>query len=71
LCRELISPYSESLYRANSPLIEIVTEPDIKNSAEAIEVIRKLSTLLRGLGVSSANMDQVIELLIVLILVLI
>ena len=37
--------------RAGTPLIEIVSEPDIRNGAEAAAYVEKLRTLLLYLGV--------------------
>jgi aspartyl-tRNA(Asn)/glutamyl-tRNA(Gln) amidotransferase subunit B len=44
--------------RAGLPLIEIVTEPDIRTPEEARQYLVKLRTLLRTLGVSSGDMEK-------------
>ncbi|MBN1299330.1 MAG: Asp-tRNA(Asn)/Glu-tRNA(Gln) amidotransferase subunit GatB [Actinobacteria bacterium] len=44
--------------RAGTPLIEIVTEPDIKSPAEAKEYLVALRTLLLYLDVSDCSMEQ-------------
>jgi aspartyl-tRNA(Asn)/glutamyl-tRNA(Gln) amidotransferase subunit B len=44
--------------RAGLPLIEIVTEPDIHTPEEARQYLIKLQTILRYLGVSSADMEK-------------
>jgi aspartyl-tRNA(Asn)/glutamyl-tRNA(Gln) amidotransferase subunit B len=44
--------------RAGVPLMELVTEPVIKNSKEAGDFARELQLLLRALGISEANMDK-------------
>lgn len=44
--------------RAGLPLIEIVTEPDIHTPEEARQYLVKLQTILRYLGVSSADMEK-------------
>lgn len=44
--------------RAGIPLMELVTEPVIKSSAEAAAFARDLQLLLRTLGVSEANMEK-------------
>ncbi|MGY4707341.1 Asp-tRNA(Asn)/Glu-tRNA(Gln) amidotransferase subunit GatB [Candidatus Bipolaricaulota sp. J31] len=44
--------------RCGVPLIEIVTEPDIRSPKEAREFLRALRTLLRHLGVSNADMEK-------------
>jgi aspartyl-tRNA(Asn)/glutamyl-tRNA(Gln) amidotransferase subunit B len=44
--------------RAGLPLIEIVTEPDIRSAEEARQYLVKLRTVLRYLGVSTADMEK-------------
>jgi len=44
--------------RASVPLMELVTEPDIKNSEQAVEFARELQLILRYLGVSDADMEK-------------
>jgi aspartyl-tRNA(Asn)/glutamyl-tRNA(Gln) amidotransferase subunit B len=44
--------------RAGLPLIEIVTEPDIRSAEEARQYLVKLRTILRYLGVSTADMEK-------------
>jgi aspartyl-tRNA(Asn)/glutamyl-tRNA(Gln) amidotransferase subunit B len=44
--------------RAGLPLIEIVTEPDIRTPEEARQYLVGLRTILRYLGVSSADMEK-------------
>ncbi len=44
--------------RAGSPLLEIVSEPDIRSPSEAASYMRELRTLIRYLGISDANMEQ-------------
>jgi aspartyl-tRNA(Asn)/glutamyl-tRNA(Gln) amidotransferase subunit B len=46
------------LNRAGVPLMEIVSEPDIRSSSEAVEYMKKLRTILRYLGVCDGNMEQ-------------
>ncbi len=46
------------LNRAGVPLIEIVTEPDIRTPEEAGIFLRKLRSILRYLGVCDGNMEQ-------------
>jgi len=46
------------LNRAGVPLMEIVSEPDIRSSGEAVEYMKKLRTILRYLGVCDGNMEQ-------------
>ncbi len=44
--------------RAGVPLIEIVSEPDMRSSGEAFEYLTRLKTLLEYLGVSDCNMEE-------------
>jgi aspartyl-tRNA(Asn)/glutamyl-tRNA(Gln) amidotransferase subunit B len=44
--------------RGGTPLVEIVTEPDIRGGAEAREWLQLLRTTLRQLGVSDVNMEE-------------
>jgi aspartyl-tRNA(Asn)/glutamyl-tRNA(Gln) amidotransferase subunit B len=44
--------------RSGVPLIEIVSEPDMRSSAEAAEFFARLRSLLVWLGVSDGNMEE-------------
>lgn len=46
------------LNRAGVPLMEIVSEPDIRSPQEAVEYMKKLRAILRYLGVCDGNMEQ-------------
>jgi len=46
------------LNRAGTPLLEIVTEPDLRSADEAHELALQLQRLVRYLGVSEANMQK-------------
>ncbi len=46
------------LNRAGTPLMEIVTEPDIRSPKEAVEFMKKLRTILRYIGVCDGNMEE-------------
>jgi aspartyl-tRNA(Asn)/glutamyl-tRNA(Gln) amidotransferase subunit B len=46
------------LNRAGTPLMEIVSEPDIRSPQEAAEFVRKLRTIVRDIGVCDGNMEQ-------------
>ncbi|MFZ4550485.1 MAG: Asp-tRNA(Asn)/Glu-tRNA(Gln) amidotransferase subunit GatB [Aquabacterium sp.] len=46
------------LNRAGTPLLEIVTEPDIRSSKEAAEYARALHTLVVWLGICDGNMQE-------------
>jgi aspartyl-tRNA(Asn)/glutamyl-tRNA(Gln) amidotransferase subunit B len=44
--------------RGGTPLVEIVSEPDIRSATEAAEWLRLLRVTLRQLGVSDVNMEE-------------
>ncbi|MGG6292935.1 Asp-tRNA(Asn)/Glu-tRNA(Gln) amidotransferase subunit GatB [Leptolyngbya sp. AN02str] len=44
--------------RAGVPLVEIVSEPDLRSGAEAAEYARELRRIMRYLGVSDGNMQE-------------
>ena len=46
------------LNRAGTPLIEIVTEPDMRNSDEAVAFAKKLHGLVVALGICDGEMSQ-------------
>ncbi|GAA8567525.1 Asp-tRNA(Asn)/Glu-tRNA(Gln) amidotransferase subunit GatB [Helicobacter pylori] len=46
------------LNRACTPLLEIVSKPDMKNSEEAIAYLKKLHAIARFIGISDANMQE-------------
>ncbi|GAA9952373.1 Asp-tRNA(Asn)/Glu-tRNA(Gln) amidotransferase subunit GatB [Helicobacter pylori] len=46
------------LNRACTPLLEIVTKPDMRNSEEAIAYLKKLHAIVRFIGISDANMQE-------------
>ena len=46
------------LNRAGTPLLEIVTEPDINSAKEAIQYLRKLHQLVTWLGICDGNMQE-------------
>jgi aspartyl-tRNA(Asn)/glutamyl-tRNA(Gln) amidotransferase subunit B len=46
------------LNRAGTPLLEIVTEPDIRNAGEAVAYLKALHSLVTYLGISDGNMSQ-------------
>ena len=46
------------LNRAGTPLLEIVSEPDMRSSEEAILYLKKLHSIVRYLGISDANMQE-------------
>ncbi len=46
------------LNRAGTPLLEIVTEPDMRSAAEAVEYARALHALVVWLGICDGNMQE-------------
>lgn len=46
------------LNRAGVPLLEIVSEPDLRSPREAVEYMKKLRAILRYLGVCDGNMEE-------------
>lgn len=46
------------LNRAGTPLLEIVTEPDMRSTAEAVEYARTLHRLVTWLGICDGNMQE-------------
>ncbi|SFV52081.1 Aspartyl-tRNA(Asn) amidotransferase subunit B @ Glutamyl-tRNA(Gln) amidotransferase subunit B [hydrothermal vent metagenome] len=46
------------LNRAGTPLLEIVSEPDMRNSEEAVLYLKKLHSIVRYLDISDANMQE-------------
>ena len=46
------------LNRAGTPLIEIVSEPEIRSSAEAVAYLKKLHQLVVYLGICDGNMQE-------------
>ena len=46
------------LNRAGTPLLEIVSEPDMRSSAEAVAYARTLHALVRWIGICDGNMQE-------------
>ncbi|HCV13235.1 MAG TPA: Asp-tRNA(Asn)/Glu-tRNA(Gln) amidotransferase GatCAB subunit B [Candidatus Accumulibacter sp.] len=46
------------LNRAGTPLLEIVTEPDMRSAAEAVAYARALHALVRWIGICDGNMQE-------------
>ena len=46
------------LNRTGTPLLEIVSEPDLRSAKEAVAYMRKIHTLVRYLGISDGNMQE-------------
>ena len=46
------------LNRAGTPLLEIVSEPDLRSAKEAVAYMRKIHTIVRYLRISDGNMQE-------------
>jgi aspartyl-tRNA(Asn)/glutamyl-tRNA(Gln) amidotransferase subunit B len=46
------------LNRAGTPLLEIVSEPDMRSAKEAVAYMKKVHTLVRYLGICDGNMQE-------------
>jgi aspartyl-tRNA(Asn)/glutamyl-tRNA(Gln) amidotransferase subunit B len=46
------------LNRAGTPLIEIVSEPEMKSAVEAVQYLKNIHSLVRYLGISDGNMQE-------------
>ena len=46
------------LNRAGTPLLEIVSEPDMRSAEEAVAYVKKLHSIVRYIDISDANMQE-------------
>ncbi len=46
------------LNRAGTPLLEIVSDPDMRSAKEAVAYMRKIHSIVRYLGISDGNMQE-------------
>jgi aspartyl-tRNA(Asn)/glutamyl-tRNA(Gln) amidotransferase subunit B len=46
------------LNRAGTPLLEIVSEPDLRNAKEAVSYLKGIHSIIRYLGISDGNMNE-------------
>ena len=46
------------LNRAGTPLIEIVSEPDMRSAKEAVTYLKKIHSIVKSLGISDGNMEE-------------
>ena len=46
------------LNRAGTPLLEIVSDPDMRSSSEAVAYLKKLHSMVRYIDISDANMQE-------------
>ena len=44
--------------RGGTPLVEIVTEPELRTAADAVAFLKQLRQTLRELGISDVNMEE-------------
>ena len=58
LAQEFRGKSGIDLNRAGTPLLEIVTEPDLRSSAEAVAYARALHALVRWIGICDGNMQE-------------
>ena len=55
---EGVSDTHVDLNRAGVPLVEVVSEPDLRTPEEAVAYLRKLQAILRYVGASDADMEK-------------
>ena len=58
LHEDFIGQTGIDLNRAGTPLLEIVTEPDMRSSAEAVAYARELHRLVTWIGICDGNMQE-------------
>ena len=58
LHEEFLDSSGIDLNRAGTPLLEIVSEPDIRSAAQAADYMRKLHSLVTYLGICDGNMQE-------------
>lgn len=46
------------LNRAGTPLLEIVSEPDLRSAKEAVAYMKKIHSIVRYIGISDGNMQE-------------
>jgi aspartyl-tRNA(Asn)/glutamyl-tRNA(Gln) amidotransferase subunit B len=46
------------LNRAGTPLLEIVSEPDMRSAAEAVAYMKKIHSIVQYIGISDGNMQE-------------
>ncbi len=56
--RDFIGQSGIDLNRAGTPLLEIVTEPDIRSSEEAVAYARELHKIVTWIGICDGNMQE-------------
>jgi len=58
LHEDFISQSGIDLNRAGTPLLEIVTEPDMRSSAEAVAYAKELHKIVTWIGICDGNMQE-------------
>ncbi len=58
LHEEFVDSTGIDLNRAGTPLIEIVSEPDMRSAKEAVSYMKKIHSFVRYLGISDGNMQE-------------
>ncbi len=58
LHEDFIGQSGIDLNRAGTPLLEIVTEPDMRSSAEAVAYAKKLHKIVTWIGICDGNMQE-------------
>ena len=58
LHEEFIGESGIDLNRAGTPLLEIVSDPDLRNAREAVAYLKKLHSIIRYLDISDGDMSQ-------------
>ena len=58
LHEEFVGQTGIDLNRAGTPLLEIVTEPDMRSSAEAVAYAKELHRLVTWIGICDGNMQE-------------
>ena len=46
------------LNRAGTPLLEVVSEPDLRSAAEAVAYLKEMHAIVRDLGICDGNMNE-------------
>ena len=58
LHNDVIGQSSIDLNRAGTPLLEVVSEPDMRSPAEAVAYLKRLHKLVRYLEICDGNMQE-------------
>lgn len=58
LHEEFVDETGIDLNRAGTPLLEIVSEPELRSAEEAVAYLKKIHSIVRYLGICDGNMSQ-------------